>query len=306
MIRRLIYDLETLRLFNVNDHKTILYPTTVLGTSSALAGPVLGLNPSPSAVDVVRRLPYAMAWVWVNLLVLCINNQRRPQSVVEDAINKPWRPMPAGRLTETGAKLALIFAYAGAFTISVCFNTLIFSFELMALGWLYNDVGAGDTSPVTRNMINALGFVLFGLGASKIASGSIPMAPNQDAQHWFALLVLVIFTTMHIQDLYDQEGDRARERRTIPLLIGDQLARHSVAIPVLFSSFVAPWFWDLGLVGYGFPALGGLVIVLRLLVFRSVEEDRMTFKFWCLWITCLFILPLLKRMEHIWVEGYSC
>ena len=135
---------------------------------------------------------------------------------------------------------------------------------------------------MVRNLINALGFVLFGLRSSKTASGSTTLAPNRKAQQWFACLVLIIFTTMHIQSLYDQEDDRARERRKIPLLIGDRHARWFVAISVLFWSFVAPVFWYLRLLGCVFPVVKGLLIAIQLLRFRSVEDDRITFKAWCL------------------------
>jgi hypothetical protein len=42
------------------------------------------------------------------------------------------------------------------------------------------------------------------------------------------------FSTLHMQDMYDQAGDSLRDRRTLPLVVGDSSARWMTIVPMLF------------------------------------------------------------------------
>jgi 4-hydroxybenzoate polyprenyltransferase len=42
------------------------------------------------------RVALAVAWTWLHLITFNFSNQYR--SVAEDKLNKPWRPIPAGRI----------------------------------------------------------------------------------------------------------------------------------------------------------------------------------------------------------------
>lgn len=57
----------------------------------------------------------------------------------------------------------------------------------------------------------------------------------------------VILTTMQVQDLKDQEDDRARDRLTAPLVTGDASTRWTIALPVLSFSIGCPAFWGFNL-----------------------------------------------------------
>lgn len=299
--KSLLYHMNTLRMFNKNDQKTILYPTTIMGVFSSLSGPVLGFNAHPNLISVLCTLPLVITWIWLNLLVLCVNNQSQPNAVEEDLINKPWRPMPSKRLTTRQAHQILLMSQFASLIVSLKLGVVKYSLAIMFLGYLYNDRGAGDYSCAARNLINALGFCLFGLGGATIASGghldNVAFATlTAPAPKWFLLIATTIFTTMHSQDMYDQEGDAVRNRLTIPLVIGDGLARWTIFAPVLCWSVAAPMFWDLGVWGFASPLFFGALVAVRTVVYRSVKQDRTTFQMWCVWITSLFMLPLLKRV----------
>jgi 4-hydroxybenzoate polyprenyltransferase len=48
---------------------------------------------------------------------------------------------------------------------------------------------------------------------------------------------------MHVQDLKDVGGDRARNRKSFPLGIGRETSRRSIAASVIGLSTTCPWFW---------------------------------------------------------------
>ena len=69
-----------------------------LGVSKALAG-FTSPHSDPAVSKVFSRLPQVILWLQLHLLVEVITNKGMPHSVLEDGINKPWRPLPARRLT---------------------------------------------------------------------------------------------------------------------------------------------------------------------------------------------------------------
>ena len=74
----------------------------------------------------------------------------------------------------------------------------------------------------------------------------------------------------------DQAGDRARNRRTLPLVLGDWIARWTIAVPVIFWSFACPAFWELDITGWIMPAILGSVVALRVIAFRDIVADKKT------------------------------
>ena len=97
-----------------------------------------------------------------------------------------------------------------------------------------------------------------------------------------------------IRSQADQEGDRARDRGTLPLVLGDWTARWTIAVPVILWSFACPAFWTLSVYGSIMPALLGSVVAVRVLIFRDVVSDKKTWYIWNLWITSIYTLPLVK------------
>lgn len=112
------------------------------------------------------------------------------------------------------------------------------------------------------------------------------------------MISAIVASTVQMQDIPDQEGDRSRGRRTVPLVIGDVEARWKVAITVVLWSFVAPTFWALGIKGQLVTIIPGAVIVVRVMTIRSPGPDMSTFKIWNLWMMCLYVLPLLSAHKE--------
>ncbi|KAF7879536.1 hypothetical protein EAF04_000731 [Stromatinia cepivora] len=278
--------------------KTILFPTSIWGLFNALSGPHLTTNDNPLTTDILCRFPITLIWVWLALLPFNINNQRLPDAIEEDSINKPWRPLVSGRLSPLQATFLMYAIFILDFLVSFLMHAFIPCLIMFILGYIYNDLGGAD-SAITRNFINALGFQAFGWGATMVASNSVKYGLSQAATLWFPLIGLVVFTTVQSQDMYDQEGDRLRGRQTLPLVIGDGPARWVIAIGVTVWSVYCPQFWGLSLLGKGsfMVTILGVVVVYRTLLKRTVEEDKLTFKIWCFWTLSLYILPYVRRLS---------
>lgn len=301
-LRALQYHLYTIHLFTASDFKTIIFPQSAFGILTSLSGPLLfsshslvsNSQPTITAATAAARAPLVFLWVWLNLLPMVINNQRQAGSIIEDKTNKPWRPLAAGRLsvpTATRLKLAMDVV---AVAVSIPFGCVGPSVGLICFGSLYNDFGGADRGYVVRNLLNSIGYVLYGVGATIVASGGATL--NATAYWWFFLIFVVISSTVQSQDLADQEGDAKRGRRTLPLVIGDGPARWTIAVPMAFLSVSLPAFWRVGVMGWIAPLLLGSFVIKHTLFNRNERADALSWKLWNLWMVTLYLLPLVKKL----------
>ena len=288
--------MNSIYLFTASDQKTILFPKTVFGVASALAGPVLLEGNVPHLTDILLRIPLVILWVWVNLLPFTIDNQRQPLSIIEDRLNKPWRPLPSGAISVKNAKRLMLLLYPTALVISLRLGSIAPCISLMILGYIYNDLGGADYSCIIRNVINAGGYTSFASGATIVASS--PAVLSDKAVAWFFIIAMIVSMTVQMQDIPDQEGDRVRGRMTVPLVIGEGAARWTVALGTLFWALVAPTFWEVKVGAYVVPVALGSLVARRALLKSTVAEDKLTFKLWNLWMVSVYLLPLVKRLSE--------
>ena len=296
-MQTLIYHLRSIWLFTLSDIKTIIGPKTMFGILNASAAPVFGISPTRTDPQIIRRFSIVVLWTWVNLLPFAIDNQRQPAAVAEDSLNKPWRPMPSRRMTPRQAQWIMASLYPVAVVVSNYVGGLKQCVLLIFLGLWYNDFGGADTSFVIRNFINACGFCCYSSGAMEVALGSpIPWTPRLIC--WFFLISGIVFSTVQIQDLHDQDGDKVRDRKTVPLVLGDAQARWITAFSMTVWCSMGPWFWGLHWTVYMVSSGFGCLIVLRLLTRRAVKHDRTTFRLWNMWIVLTYSLPFIKHVSH--------
>ncbi|KAL3429835.1 UbiA prenyltransferase family [Aspergillus tetrazonus] len=285
IIGRLPYHLYTLWLFNRNDMKTMVLPSIVFSYFQF---------PNATTTVFLTRLPLMLTYTWFNLLAFTINNQCHQGAVSEDALNKPWRPIPAKRITHIQA------VSLGAATIPVAIGIsailgggMAQSILLAALGMIYNSFGGSNSHWLLRNALNAAGFTCFASGTLEVAiQSSLPRSLTPR----LCLIFLVVCSTVHSQDMYDQAGDAAAGRRTLPLVIGDARARACIAVVVCFWSVaVCPlyWFFATGMQRVMFlgPLGLGTWICVRILRSRGVQDDRVTFRVYNAWLASLYALP---------------
>ncbi|MCJ1352221.1 MAG: hypothetical protein MMC33_002205 [Icmadophila ericetorum] len=291
----LSYSLRTLWLLTYSDLDTFCIPQTSFGIFGALSGPILTSNTAPDLLVILSRLPKAFLWVLLNTIVFDLANQRLPESVKEDSVNKPWRPLAAGRLNTHSATQLLLLATPLTFLATWFYlggveeATLLFTFT-----WMYNDLGGSDNNVAVRNILIAGMYVLYSSGAMRVACGFHEFTLNPVAYQWLGIIAAVIFTTMHVQDLKDEAGDRTRGRKTLPIVVGHLGARWVIASLVTFWSAAAPMFWNLGIYGFIPSGILAILVAYRVLVLRGKKADRRTWKLWSLWLTSLYFLPLFK------------
>lgn len=91
--------IQNFYLITKSDHATILYPGTYFAFVSALAGPVLITGSAPPLASILISVLKSLLWMYLNVLIIGLSNQRLPSAILEDRENNPWRNIPAGRMT---------------------------------------------------------------------------------------------------------------------------------------------------------------------------------------------------------------
>ncbi|TAQ86940.1 hypothetical protein B7494_g4737 [Chlorociboria aeruginascens] len=282
--------------FIESDFVTFAVPNTAFGVFSAFAASILVKDPfstAPSAAQILQRLPWILAFNIGNLLVFDLANQRSPRSVAEDRINKPWRPIPQGKITTDQTRRLMLVVIPAVLALNYALGAWRQGVFIHILTWLYNDLGGGDEAFV-REMIIAVAYGFFNSGSLTVAVGPA-YSLSLLGIVWTAIVSGVILTTMQVQDLKDQEGDRTRGRKTIALFLGERISRASIAFFVCFWSFVCEYFWGLGPLAFSVTAAAAAIVVMRVLFVRSPKGDARTWRLWCFWHASLYALPILIR-----------
>ncbi|KKY38536.1 putative prenyltransferase [Diaporthe ampelina] len=247
--RGLLYHVYSLFLLTYSDINAVIIPQSIFALSTFYSHHDLVITERTvplGTVSTAWRLVQMLTWLWLHLIILDLSNQRLPDSVAEDSINKPWRPIPAKRLSPTEARTMLLCAIPTAMVFSLVGTgqtAFVPSATLICLSWLYNDLEGSSVSLVARNVLNALGLTCFGWGALASLAGPGAQLAMPWAAVWMAITASIIFTTIHVQDFRDEEGDRQRGRRTIALLFEPAVARGSCVVFVLLWSVAVPAFW---------------------------------------------------------------
>lgn len=195
---RILYFLETLWLFTLDDIKTFTIPETAFGLFGVLSGSALTIHPSPHLLSVLGRGGHALLWVWLNTLIFVLANQGLPASVNEDSLNKPRRPLPAGRITVVQTRRLLLATIPTVLLITLYLGAMEETVILIGLTWMYNDLGGADESFLVRNLINGVAFAAYGSGATRVASGRMLPLLNAAGYQWLAVVGIIIFTTLQV------------------------------------------------------------------------------------------------------------
>lgn len=296
VLGKIPYHLHTIWLFTHSDALPVTSTVTLFAISSALASSIFDRESLPMTF-VLGRVPIIAFWMWNMILPFTIGNQRSPAAIEQDKINKPWRPLPSNRIQPEQADTLLLLSYA----LSICVGYFLGGFwqsvALAGLDYWYNDLAGGDRNWFVRNFVNACAFSCYNSGALEIAIGATSTtAFNSTAWKWLLMTGTIVLSTIHTQDLQDQVGDAQTGRSTIPVILGDKIARWVTAIPIAFWGYAACTFWELDIVRC-FPLLiVNAVLVYRILCKRTVSDDEVTWKVWNGWMWTVYLLPLIKSL----------
>lgn len=294
--------IQNFYLITKSDHATILYPGTYFAFVSALAGPVLITGSSPTLASILINVLKSLIWLYLNVLIIGLSNQRLPSAVLEDRENNPWRNIPAGRMTSEQYRRILLVVIPLALGVSWYLETVSETAMLIILNYMYNDMEGADEHFVIRNLFNVLGHFHFEVGALRIAYGP-QAALNTTAYIWLVIIGAVLFSTISVQDLKDQKGDKLRGRKSLPLVLGDLFTRWTVVLFVLLWSMVCPLFFQAAWWTYIGTVAVGIWVAATVIQPKDVSNDKLAFKRWSVWVMTLYSLPFTKNLYLLYTHG---
>ena len=108
----------------------------------------------------------SVVWTFFQLLYFCIANQVFDPD--EDALNKPWRPIPAGRISVRHANILRATILPVCIALSWCWNVLPQCIILVVLGSVYNDFNLG-AHWAPRHTSVAVMYAALNAGAAHVA-----------------------------------------------------------------------------------------------------------------------------------------
>ncbi|KAI0650936.1 UbiA prenyltransferase family [Trametes meyenii] len=269
------YNLYTLYLFTKSDMKTILFPITLFAWYS-----------SPNAC--LASVASAFFWTWLHLLQFCVSNQ--VLSPGEDASNKPWRPIPSGRITLDQATTLRWLLLPTCLLLSAM-HRLTAVGMIFALGVLLHNEMKLDSHWFTRNVLNALGYAVFDSGATAIAQKGLISAlpPTAILAHY--LSIGIILTTIHAQDFQDEAGDRVEKRHTIPIVM-PHLGRLSMPVGLMLWSIALAFKWSHSLALSLTVLFLGAVVGGRFYFLRTPQSDKASYVLYNVWLGLARIAPI--------------
>lgn len=154
-----------------------------------------------------------------------------------DAINKPWRPIPSGRISHRRAiEHAIIMAVIGLVMLYLV-NIRVFLFGLVFLLILY----AYSLPPIRLRNYASTTYLSVGVsfGFIPVLTGwSIFMFPETSIL-LFALVQLIVFTIfIPIKDFEDIEGDKVHGIKSMPLDLGMKKSSKIVALSMSIIAII--------------------------------------------------------------------
>ncbi|KIY43457.1 hypothetical protein FISHEDRAFT_67929 [Fistulina hepatica ATCC 64428] len=180
-------------------------------------------------------------WVWLHLLQANVSNQNF--SLSEDIINKPWRPLPSGRISERSTSILRwsLFVENLMFSLWLGGDVCLVSVLLACVEFFHDDLGY-SRHPLWKNVLNVGGYATFELGATLIMC---KFGLDDSAILALILSGSIILTTIQAQDFADREGDKKSSRRTLPISFPEGSRVYTFLMLVVWS-FTVSRLWHLG------------------------------------------------------------
>ena len=225
-IRRIWIYLELARPF------TLLAPA--LGMVS---GGVMGWGATGRPVSEPFPLIFvAMGALMAALLNAASNALNQIFDIEIDAINKPARPLPSGRMTKAEAGWLSVILYACALILGWLINSQCFILALV--GALFTIAYSVPPIRTKRSWLLATLTIALPRGALLVVAGWSTAATVAQVEPWFVSLVLggFLLGAASTKDFADVEGDRAGGCRTLPVSYGAKSATLVIA-PFLVLPF---------------------------------------------------------------------
>lgn len=291
--------------FTKNDLFTFSLQCVFFGVALSFAKDARTAPDPPTFNQVLSRLPGSCLIQFMSQLLTNLDNQREPASVIEDRINKPWRPIPSGMITPDQTRRLLLCLVPVYLALGYALGVWNMALVVVTINFIYNDLG-GSGELLVRDVVLGIAYIIHQMGALQITLGSgeyrTDMAGDLVSPRgyaWAAMSGLLVVTTIPIQDIKDQEGDRQRaNRKTMPLVIGETATRYYLAVMIPFWAVVGTVFWGTP-VWYAVPLVAyGLYISWRLLAMRNPVDDEASWRNWTRWQLLAYALPAVSALTE--------
>ncbi len=257
-----------------------IFPGMLFAVSAWHFGSDFELEKLPAVL--VKSFVYFSFYIYT----FCLANQL--VGVEEDRLNKPDRPLVTGETSITGFKVRLIislllFDIVG-WELGVIEWTLLWQFVIVShnlLGWAQHWF--------FKSLAMGLGTLAMLAPAWQLVRPITPLVWN-----WIILASVAVFALIHLQDHRDIIGDKAVNRRTVPLVFGEVASRLYLGIGFAVTP-IAVHFFLMEPAGTGWQVLVcetiltvlSLVIAVRVLFLRSIKTDHITYMLYPYWFCCL-------------------
>lgn len=228
------------------------------------------------------------------ILTFCIANQ--VNSVEEDRINKPDRPLVQGLVTEAETRRRFVLYSILFLIVAVCLQLLWLAIAWMVVTQMLCKWGCSNHW-FTKNV------VCISLGTVTLLAAEWNIVEPVRGNVWAYIVMISLWAGLGLplQDMRDQTGDRIMGRKTLPLSVGDTMARALLSGYFFLFSPLVYFCILLTQTGageiFGSKLLTGIVIIevlwhwwvgLRLWLYRSPKADDQTYH----WFVYLFIVTI--------------
>ncbi len=176
-----------------------------------------------------------------------------------DAINRPERPIPSGRITLKNAGIYSLLLFAVAiiigFIIGLLPGIIVFSSSLLMVYYAYSLKKKCLIGNLSISFLTGLSFVLGGVVVNEIII-SVYLG-------FFAFLMTMAREI--VKDMEDMEGDKMEGASTLPIVYGKRVSSIMAAFFMILASLTSPVLYFLGIfnIFYIIVLAVGIVIFLR-------------------------------------------
>lgn len=133
-----------------------------------------------------------------------------------DSVNKPWRPLPSGRIGRRGSVLMLAACWGAGLAFSAFAGpaAAVFAALWVALIWLYSHrlKSGGAAGHILVSAVSSSGFILGGLLGGDVAAGLLP----------FCIATAFHFAREVAKAFADLRGDSRTGIRTLAVRTGER------------------------------------------------------------------------------------
>lgn len=224
---------------------------------------------------------FLLGIVYFALFIYQFDISNQIHGVEADKLDKPDRPIVSGLVSLEGASMRYNMLVVAYLTLGVLLNVFWWTLLWVVVTYFHN-AQKGDANWFTKNVL-CMGFGAF----AQLGAAWCIIAPlTTTAYCWVIVVSVWLGITMPLQDFSDQAGDKASNRKTLPLLVGDSTARKIVigiwAIAMLLVTTTLMFVSADSLLNISYILatifiIGHLVIMTRLWIYRTPKQDKLTY-----------------------------